>query len=68
MGRKINPPRVVIRDDNGELWASSEHEAELTGLGILHDAEQGRVEGYRPFIGDSWKGDLVLLEEIARLR
>lgn len=68
MGRQIKPPRVVIRDDKSELWASSEPEAELTGLGILHDAEQGRVEGYRPFIGDSWTGDLVLLEEIARVR
>ena len=60
--------RVMILDDKGVLWSSDSAEARLEGLGILHAVEQGRKHEYCDAIGESWTGDLVLVEELARVR
>ncbi|MBC8737106.1 hypothetical protein F6X40_09825 [Paraburkholderia sp. UCT31] len=63
-------PFIAITDDTGVLWSSEASDAKLNALEIVHAAEQGNKKGYVDAIGESWTGDLVLVqhEELARVR
>jgi len=64
----MSNPRIMILDNNGVIWEEAGPDAREKGLGIVHAAEQGDKKGYADAIGDSWTGDLVLVEELARVR
>ena len=58
----------MILDDNGVLWSSSSSDALEEGTAIIEAVEAGKKKGYKDAIGDSWTGDLVLVQEVARTR
>jgi hypothetical protein len=64
----MSNPRIMIIDDKGVIWEESGPDAREKGLSIVHAVEQGQKKGYKDAIGDSWTGDLVLVEQLARIR
>jgi hypothetical protein len=62
--------RMRIIDDRGTIWSAEGPDAKLRGLELLRAAEQGRKQKYQADLGapETWSGDLVLVQEIARIR
>lgn len=61
-------PRFVILESatNKELWSSDDDDAFEEGSRIFGAVEAGEAQGYEKEIGTTWKGDLVLYQEIKR--
>jgi len=61
-------PKYMIIDDTGVLWSSDAYDAHEEGSAILGAVDAGTPDGYREALGEAWKGDLVLVQELYRTR
>lgn len=59
----------MIIDDKGVLWSDDSYDAFETGSEIMAAVENGNKKKLvKENLGDSWTGDLVLVQEVFRTR
>ena len=64
-----NNPRYMIIDDKGVVWSDNGYDACETGSNLIAAVEGGYKKQFvKKHLGDSWTGDLVLVQEISRTR
>jgi len=64
-----NNPRYMISDNKGVLWSDDGYDARETGAELMAAVENGYKKLFvKKYLGDSWTGDLVLVQEISRTR
>lgn len=64
----MDQKRHMIIDDQGVLWSDDSLGAFETGSAIMAAVDAGKPAQYANEIGESWHGDLVLVQELARTR